>query len=126
VRSNLAADLSKLAVETRGVPLEQMSQLFEDDMDEKQAMPEREPLAGTRSRSRSPVRGDTESQVEPPDLSHRVDDSGGVLGALFGSEIQVRGFSALTAKSEPVMSCRSHEQRTALHSQDRQGMATRR
>jgi hypothetical protein len=75
--------------ETRGVSLEQMSQLFEDEPDEKEQSPERQPLARSRSRSRSPVRGDTESQIEPPDLKGRMDDSGGVLGYLFGSEIEV-------------------------------------
>ena len=78
--------------ETRGVPLEAMNQLFDDVPNEKEASPERRPLAPSRSRSQSPaVRGgaDSESQIEPPDLKDRMDQSGGVLGYLFGSEIPV-------------------------------------
>jgi len=71
--------------ETCGVPLEQMATLFEDVVDEKSEPPERQPL--TRSRSPSPPRRDTESQIEPPEV--KANESGGVLGMLFGSEITV-------------------------------------
>jgi len=85
--------------ETRGVPLEEMQTLFEDDSNDDMKQTEREPLA--RSRSPSPI---PPAALEPPDIKNDP-SSGGVLGYLFGSEIHIPetakdGYEAISPEPE--------------------------
>lgn len=76
--------------ETRGVPLEAMSELFEDSpLDEQdEDANERVPLTRSRSNSRSRSPDATgRLSVEPPPLNDDLSKSD-VLGRLFGQEVR--------------------------------------
>lgn len=85
--------------ETRGVPLEKMSELFENKAveDEEGYAGERTPLARSRSNSRSvsPSRRSLQqphqqptTDVQPPDLKDDDHSHTNVLGRLFGQEVR--------------------------------------
>lgn len=80
--------------ETRGVPLEAMSELFEDAPleDEEELATERAPLAGRRSRSgsRSQSRSGSPGRpsIEPPDLKGDDASNTDLVGRIFGQEVR--------------------------------------